>query len=89
MQYSIAEARNQLSSIVHEAERGQPVELTRRGELVAVILSANVYRRLTAGGTGLWNAIEAWREGFDVADLDIDPEVFNVRDPSPGRDFQW
>jgi prevent-host-death family protein len=37
--YSIAEARNHLPAIVHDAERGKPIHLTRRGKPVAVLLS--------------------------------------------------
>ena len=38
--YSIAEARNDLSSVVREAEAGQYVTLSRRGKTVAVVVSA-------------------------------------------------
>jgi len=89
MPYTIAEAKNKLSRIVHEAERGDPVELTRRGHLVAVIVSAGEYRRWTAGGTAFWEACEALRERYGVAELGIDPGIFEVRDRAPGRDFSW
>jgi prevent-host-death family protein len=89
MPYSITEAKNKLSRLVREAERGTPVKIMRRGELVAVIVSADACRRLTPGGVGLWEAIELWRETYRVADLDIDPEIFNVRDRSPGRVVEW
>jgi len=38
--YSIAEARNDLSNVVREAEAGRPVTLSRRGRPVAVVVSA-------------------------------------------------
>ena len=37
--YSIAQARDQLPKLVRAAERGVEVELTRRGEKVAVLIS--------------------------------------------------
>ena len=38
--YSIAEARNQFADLIHKVEeKGEPVQVTRRGEPVAVILS--------------------------------------------------
>lgn len=76
-QYSIAQARDHLPGIVHEVERGAPVELTRRGKPVAVILSLQDYRRLSSGRIDLWQAIEPeeWLEG--------------VRARSPGRPFEW
>lgn len=48
--YSIAEAKNRLSHVVHEAEDDGPVELTRRGKTVAVILSSDEYRLLERQG---------------------------------------
>lgn len=49
LRYSIAEARHGLARIVHELEDGGSVELTRRGEPVAVMLSVEEYRRLAKG----------------------------------------
>ena len=45
--YSIAEAKNNLSSLVREAERSHPVRLTRRGKPVAVLISTQQYERLS------------------------------------------
>lgn len=38
-QCSITAARNSLTALVHQVEKGPPVELTRRGRPVAVLLS--------------------------------------------------
>jgi len=46
-QYSVAEAREKLAHVVHEAEEGTTVELTRRGKPVAVVLSHIAYERLS------------------------------------------
>ena len=43
--YSIAAAKNNLSGLVHEAEQGHPVRLTRRGKPVAVLISTEQYER--------------------------------------------
>jgi antitoxin Phd len=89
-QYSIAQARDHLPGIIHEVERGVPVELTRRGKPVAVIVSLQDYRRLSAGKVGFWEALQKWRESVDLEELDIGPEYFDaLRDRSPGRDFRW
>jgi prevent-host-death family protein len=45
--YSIAAAKNNLSSLVHEVEQGRPVRLTRRGKPVAVLMSTAQYERLS------------------------------------------
>ncbi len=84
--YSIAEARHDLAAIVHELERRDLIELTRRGEPVEDMLSLREYRRLAAGREKFWDAYRVFRETVDLSRLDIEPEVFEeVRDPSPGR----
>lgn len=72
--YSIAEARNRLPRLVHEAESGRPVGLMRRGHAVAVVVAADDYRRLTAPVGTAWNAIENFRKRFDTAEMAIDPD---------------
>ena len=44
--YSIAEARQQLPAIVHEAERMGAVRITRRGQVVARLVSEREFQRL-------------------------------------------
>ncbi|MBW8879590.1 MAG: type II toxin-antitoxin system Phd/YefM family antitoxin [Acidobacteria bacterium] len=90
--YSIAEARDNLASVVHEAEEGAQVELTRRGKPVAVLIGVEDFeRRLSKEKPGFRAAYEKFRREHNLAELDIDPdEIFgDVRDPSPGRDFNW
>jgi prevent-host-death family protein len=89
--YSIAEAKNVLGRVVHEAEEGPPVELTRRGRPVAVVVSIRDFERLTEPGQDFWAAYEGFRRRFDLEALAIEPEeVFAVEhDPSPGQDFSW
>lgn len=86
-QYSIAEARSRLPGIVHDVESGPPVELTRRGRPVAVVMSLVEYRRLTAEKKGgVWERIEDFRRRMDIENLDIPPETWEgLRDRSPGR----
>ena len=45
--YSIAEARQRLPAVVHEAERIGAVQITRRGRAVARLVSEQEYQRLT------------------------------------------
>jgi prevent-host-death family protein len=88
--YSIAEARQNLAAIVHEAERQSPIELTRRGEPVAVLLSIQEYQRLLSKEANFWDAYTAFRHSVDLSQLNIEPSVFEgVRDPSPGREVRW
>ena len=86
-QYSIARARDRLPGIVHEVEAGAPVELTRRGKPVAVILSLRQYRGLAHGRDDFWAAYERYRASTDLEHLALGPEVFEaLRDRSLGRD---
>ena len=89
--YSIAEAKNWLGRVVHEAEEGPPIELTRRGRPVAMLLSIADYRKLEAPRRNLWQAIEDFRARHDMEELNLDPEeIFGgVEDRSPGKDFSW
>ena len=45
--YSIAAARQQLAAIVREAERTGAVRITRRGQVVARLISENEFQRLS------------------------------------------
>lgn len=90
--YSISRARDNLARLVHEAEAGEPVELTRRGRPVAVLMSIETYTRLrTPEAPSFWDAYQRFRDAHDLASLDIDPEeiLSGARDRDPGPDFEW
>jgi prevent-host-death family protein len=77
---SIADAKNRLTELLYEAEEGQPVQVTRRGQPVAVLLSENEYARLMAAAAGAADFAswaQAWRdrlpagiEGINAAELE-------------------
>lgn len=85
---SIAEARENLPRLVREAEAGELVELTRRGESVAVLVGRQQYERLVSGSRRFSEAWDEFTRQVNLAELEIDPdEIFsNVRDARPGRD---
>ncbi|MCC6189368.1 MAG: type II toxin-antitoxin system Phd/YefM family antitoxin [Anaerolineales bacterium] len=88
--YSIAEARHNLAALVHELEQQELIELTRRGEPVAMLVSMRAYRRLTEPRGDFWNAYERFRRSHRLSKLNIQPEVFaDVRDRSTGREVDW
>jgi prevent-host-death family protein len=83
--YSVAEARDKLAKLVHQAERGRPVRITRRGKLAAVLVSAAEFDRgrgRGAGGPG--DAILAWRAKHGGLELSAQ-EIESWRDRSRGR----
>src|SRR3546814_18798497 len=62
---SIADARNRLTELLHGTEDGQSVQVTRRGQPVAVLLSETEYLRLKSAAAGAvdfaaW--VRRWRE---------------------------
>ena len=87
-QHSIAEARNSLPSLVRAAESGKAVELTRRGEPVAVLIGRRQYERLILKFRGFSEAYEDFTREINLAELGIDPdELFaGGRDDSHGRE---
>lgn len=87
---SIAEARTHLPSLVREAESGEPVELTRRGEPVAVLIGRKQYARLTGTKSPFLEAYARFSREYDLAALRIDPdEVFSgARDENQGREVR-
>jgi prevent-host-death family protein len=89
--YSIAEARDNFTSMVHEAEEGAQVELTRRGKPVAVLIGVEDFERLSDTKKDFWEAYQEFRRRLDRANIEIDPDEIwgDVRDQSPGRDFEW
>ena len=89
--YSIAEARNQFAALIRQVEEGQTsVQVTRRGEPVAVILSQEAYKELLARPPrwDFWTAYQKWRQAWSIDEMDIDPdEVWgDVRDRRPVPD---
>jgi len=85
--YSLAEARNQLARIIDRAEDGMPVELTRRGKPVAVLLTVGDYERLSREPRPFWDTCQEFREKMSIEQLDIEPNLLaNTRDTSPGRE---
>lgn len=86
----MARARQDLAALIHEAERGATVEVTRRGRAVAVLVSAGRLRRLGRGRAGFWTALESFGRTTDLGGLRLD-DAFSagLRDRDPGRKVTW
>ena len=87
-QQSIAEARSNLPQLVREAESGEAIELTRRGESVAVLIGREQYERLAARSRRFSEAWSEFTSAVGLSELAIDPDVIfsDLRDPRPGRE---
>ena len=90
-QYSIAEAKNKLPSIIHDVEEGSIVQFTRRGRPVAVLVSLGDYERLSTQGKGFWATLQAFRSGMlKYRDVVInDADFKGLRDTDSGRETYW
>lgn len=83
--YSIAEARSSLPHIVDQAEAGLEVELTRRGQPVAVVVSRREFDRLQGKRQHFGEAYRRFLEQFSLDQIGPDRDFAATRDKSPGR----
>lgn len=88
-EFSIAEAKERLPSLIHGVEAGSPVTLTRHGKPVAVLLSLQHFERLQKKKEGFWIALSAFRRVVEKAEVEIsDADFDSLRDRSSGRGEQ-
>jgi prevent-host-death family protein len=85
-QYSIADARRNLPTVVDEAASGSEVRLTRRGRPVAVVVSIEEYERMKAQRRTFAEAYGAFRKKFPEGASGISSKYFrSVRNRGRGR----
>ena len=68
---SIAEARRDLSRLIHEAERGKAFELTRHGDPVAVLVGHEAYKRLAIDTRRFSEAYRDFKTAVDFTKIDL------------------
>ncbi len=84
---SVAEARQHFARLIKRAEQGKAIEITRRGEPVAVLVSAAEYSAFTGERPSFVDATRLVRERLGVDALEIgDADFEGLREQSPGRD---
>jgi prevent-host-death family protein len=84
--YSIAEARSRLPSLVDEAEAGAEVELTRRGQPVAVLVSHREFERLRGKRSLFSDAYRKFLEKHPLHEIGVDDDfAMSARDRATGR----
>ncbi len=94
-QIPFSRARANLADTLRSVEAGnEPAVISRRGEPAAVLMSVAQFRRLSGPAQDFAGRLDIWRQRYlntpDAGDSTglADP-WFDVRDPSPGRDFAW
>jgi prevent-host-death family protein len=84
--YSIAEARSQLPTIVSQAESGLEVELTRRGQPVAVVVSRREFERLRGRRQHFGDAYRRFLATYALEDIGVEMDFAeSTRDRTTGR----
>lgn len=84
--YAIAEARANLPTLIDEVEAGAAVELTRRGRVVAVMMSIAEYERLRRARVSFQDAYQQFLKKHDLARAGVEPGFASkLRDRAPGR----
>lgn len=86
---TIAEAQINLPQLIHQLESDEAIHLTRQGKPVAVMLSEANYQKLTRKDTGLFQAIQAWRNQCKDDCALTEAELANLRAASHARAFSW
>ncbi len=86
---TIAEAKNNLSQLIHQLESDEAIHLTRHGKPVAVMLSEANYQKLTRKNNGLYQAIQQWRSQLEGDGALTEAELKQLRDASQARKFSW
>ena len=84
---SVAEARQHFARLIKRAQQGKAIEITRRGEPVAVLVSAAEYSAIKGERPSFVDATRQVRERLGVDALEIgDADFEGLREQSPGRD---
>ncbi len=86
---TIAEAKNNLSQLIHQVESGESIQITRHGKPVAVLLSESNYQQLTNQGSHLYQAIQQWHNQLDGDGVLTETELKHQRVNVSGRKFLW
>lgn len=88
---SISYLKNHLPELVHKAEIGQDIKITRHGKPVAVIVSLERYEKNYNSEQGLFGAYVKWRNQYPSASGFTDAEIAAMRVQTSHQDnsFSW
>ncbi len=81
----MAEARSCLPAILDQVEAGMEVELTRRGQPVAVVVSCREFDRLRGKRRHFGEAYQSFLEKYSLDDIGLKSDFTSTRDKTAGR----
>lgn len=85
--YSIAHTKNHLPVLVHSLESSPVIPITRRGKVVAYLLSTREYDSLKGNRKSFTDAWKTLRNSEDFKKSPLSEKDFaNLRDKSTGRE---
>ncbi|RKZ81979.1 MAG: hypothetical protein DRR19_21420 [Candidatus Parabeggiatoa sp. nov. 1] len=85
-QYSITQVPNYWADIIKQVEQGYSVKLTRKSEVVAILVPAQYDKSPEPPKHNFWQALQNFRQQVDINDLYNEDIFNNVRERSPGRE---
>jgi prevent-host-death family protein len=84
--YSLAEAKAQLPAIIVQAERGQNIQLTRRGKPVVVMMSFDEFERLKGNRLPFRETYQKFLSKFSPPKAGVEKRfAASLRDRTRGR----
>lgn len=87
---SIAEARAHLPGLVRDAEDGDPVQITRWGKPVAVLVSVSKYNEMALGRPSFGSALDDLLKEIGMTEIGLERGEFeDLRDSGVGRRPAW
>jgi prevent-host-death family protein len=88
-QFSIAEAKNNLTSMIRDVEAGIFLKITRHGKPVAVLLSIREYDLLKIKKGDFWAKLVQFRKEMEKENVEItDSDFMDLRDSFFGREVK-
>ena len=85
-QYSIADARKNLPAVIDEAQAGSEVQLTRRGQPVAVLVSVDEFERMKSARAPFAETYREFRRRFPEGRAGLGAAYFRrLRERGDGR----
>jgi len=85
----MSEARASFATVLDRVEQGDPVQVTRAGRPVAVIVSLEHYREGQAENGAAATAFRQFMKTLDRRTLRGADPWAGARDRTTGRDFRW
>lgn len=79
-----------MPGLVRDAEDGTPVEITRWGKPVAVLISVTKYREMARGRPSFGPALDGFLKDLEMTEIGVERGEFEgLRDPEAGRGTPW